>query len=126
MLDFLYPYTRGGKTAMKTEAAIFAAITAVAVGLLCSPVVSADPDQFLRDVEAEGWTHDDGPNGMLADGYKVCAAMDHGMSIEDVTLRYLMPMKRMTSSEKARVLDLMLTDLCPNNAVTYHNWLNGG
>ena len=34
-------------------------------------------------------------------------------------------MKRMTSYEKARVLDIMLTDLCPNHAVTYHNWLNG-
>lgn len=111
---------------MRPTAALFAAITAVSVALLCGPTASADADQFLRDVQAEGWSHDQGPNGMLADGYQVCAAMGQGATIEEVTVKNLMPMTQMTSYEKARVLDLMLTDLCPKHAVTYHNWLNGG
>ena len=110
---------------MRPGAAVLAAIAAGSVGLFGAPAANADPNQFLHDVEVEGWSHKDGPNGMLADGYKVCAAMDHGMSIEEVTLRYLMPQNQMTAYEKARLLDVMLTDLCPNNAVTYHNWLNG-
>ncbi|MBS9532632.1 DUF732 domain-containing protein [Mycobacterium sp. M1] len=111
---------------MKPAAALATAIVAVALPLLTSPTAGADADQFLRDVAAEGWSHERGPNAMLADGYQVCAAMDQGATIEQVTLKYLMPMKRMTSYEKARVLDLMLTDLCPNHAEAYHNWLKGG
>lgn len=107
---------------MKTLTVILAAV----IGLIAAPPAAADADQFLRDVAAEGYTHDQGPNMMLSSGYAVCADMDGGASIEAVTLKHLMPMQRMTSYEKARVLDLMLTDLCPANAEKYHAWLNGG
>lgn len=111
---------------MKSLAALSAAVITVSATMFCCPAANADDAQFLRDIEAEGYTHDSGPNGMLSDGYKVCAAMDRGATIEQVTMQFLMPMTRMSTYEKARVLDIMLTDLCPNNAETYHRWLNGG
>lgn len=107
---------------MKTLTVILTA----AIALIAAPAAHADPDQFLRDVAAEGFTHQRGPNAMLSSGYQTCADLDNGMSIEAVTLKDLMPMTNMTSYEKARVLDLMIMDLCPAHTEKYHSWLNGG
>lgn len=49
--------------------------------LSVDPESNAGPDEFLRDIQAEGFSHNNGPNGMLSDGYKVCAAMDGGATI---------------------------------------------
>lgn len=61
-----------------------------------------EPCKFLRDVAAEGFAHQRGPNAMLSSGYQACADLDSGMSIEAVTLKDLMPMVNMSSFEKAR------------------------
>jgi len=103
-----------------------AAVLGVIAAVVLAPAAHADADQFHRDMEAEGFSHDDGDEGLLRFGNTLCAHMDQGWPIEDIVANDLMTMVQLNAYQKSRFFDLAVMDLCPQNTERLHTWLNGG
>ncbi|OCB39601.1 hypothetical protein A5676_13025 [Mycobacterium malmoense] len=97
------------------SAAILGAGMALASPAIDMAIAHADVDSFLTDMEAAGFSNDNGNDAEIAIGQNICAEVAGGMSPSQVA-RDLWHHSQMNQDDSTRFVAIAISDLCPESA----------